>query len=72
MKTNAHLITCNGESRGKLYYTTLNTYEMKFVLGNFQLDADGVTIIARNIGGHNRFKFITVDQIIDFEPDQPK
>jgi hypothetical protein len=45
---------------------------MKFVLGNFQLDADGVTIIARNLGGRNRFKFITVDQIIDFIPDGVK
>ena len=72
MKTNAHLITRNGESRGKLYYMTLNTYEMKVKQGNFQLDADAVTIIARNLSGRNRFKFITVDQIIDFEPDQLK
>jgi hypothetical protein len=68
MNTKAHLITHNGESRGKLYYTTLTTHEMKVKQGNFQLDADGVTIIARNLSGRNRFKFITVDQIIDFIP----
>jgi len=69
---NARLINCNSENRGQLFYTTLDTYEMKTKDGNFQLDADSVTIIARNIGGRNRWKFITVDQIIDFVPAQVK
>jgi hypothetical protein len=45
---------------------------MKYKVGNFQLDANGVTIIARNLSGRNRFKFITVDQIIDFIPAESK
>lgn len=66
---NENLIPINGEARGALYYTTLATGEMKHVLGNFQIDTDGRTVIARNLGGHNRYRFITVDQIIDFVPD---
>ena len=72
MKTNAHLITRNGESRGELYYISLSSGEMKYKVGNFQLAANGVTIIARNLSSRNRFKFITVDQIIDFIPAESK
>jgi hypothetical protein len=68
-KMNENLIPTNGEARGALYYTTLATGEMKHVLGNFQIDTDGRTVIARNLGGRNRYRFITVDQVIDFIPD---
>jgi len=62
------MITRNDEVRGELYYSSLNNGEMKTKLGNFQLDRDGVTVICRNIRGRNYFKFIHVDQIIDFVP----
>lgn len=66
---NAHLITANGETRGTIYYTLHNGLLWSSV-GNFQMAKDNVTIICRNIRGRNRFAFITVDQVVDFEPNQ--
>ena len=65
---NAHLITANGEIRGTIYYTLHNGL-MWSKVGNFQMAQDNRTIICRNPQGRNCWAFITVDQVLDFEPN---
>jgi len=65
---NENLIPMNGEARGVVYYTSLSSGKISSKAGNFQIAADGRTVIARNLNGRNRWNFITVDQVIDFVP----
>jgi hypothetical protein len=67
-KMNENLIPMNGEVRGVLYYSSLSSGEILSKAGNFQIATDGRTVIARNLGGRNRWNFTTVGQVVDFTP----
>jgi hypothetical protein len=66
---NAHLITANGETRGVLYFTLHNGL-MSSQVGYFQMAQDNKTIICRKINGRNKFAFVMIDQVLDFEPNE--
>ena len=63
------MILTTYEQRGTLTYIK-SDYTPKIIEGWFYHHGD--TVVMRKIGGRNRFQFITVSQIIDFEPHQPK
>ena len=65
---NENLIPINGEVRGVLYYSSLSSGEILSKAGNFQIAADGRTVVARNLNGRNRWKFVGVNQVVDFKP----
>lgn len=55
------------ERRGTITYTTADGINITTFHAWFMLSLDGRTVVARKIGGRNRWQFCSADAVLDFK-----